>query len=111
MFWAPLALHSLMMGQCGPKHFGGDVLKRYCDSKNVCAFVDLYCNNQIPKFYSLFSTKIHNFVARQLISKEDTFMWLYRGDLKGKTGSELITAQDQALKTKYIAPKILQTNR
>jgi hypothetical protein len=32
-----------------------------------------------------------------------------KGDLKGETGSEIIAAQDQALKTKYIAPKILQT--
>jgi len=31
------------------------------------------------------------------------------GDLKGKTGSEVIAAHDQALKTKYVAPKILQT--
>jgi len=34
---------------------------------------------------------------RQLISKADTFLWLSRGDLKGETESEIITAQDQAL--------------
>ena len=37
------------------------------------------------------------------------FLWLYRGDLKGETESEIIAAQDQALQTKYHATKILQT--
>jgi hypothetical protein len=45
---------------------------------------------------------------RQLISEEDTFLWLLKGDLRGETGSE-ITAQDQALRTKCHATKILQT--
>jgi hypothetical protein len=40
---------------------------------------------------------------RQLISEEDTFLWLSKGDLRGETESE-VTAQDQAL-------KILQTDR
>jgi hypothetical protein len=31
---------------------------------------------------------------RQLISEEDTFIWLSRGDLNGETGSEIIAAQD-----------------
>jgi len=31
---------------------------------------------------------------RQLISEEDTFLWLLRGDLKGETESEIIAAQD-----------------
>ena len=47
--------------------------------------------------------------ARQLISEEDMFLWLQRGDLKGKTESEIIAAGHQALQTKHIAPKILQT--
>jgi hypothetical protein len=34
-----------------------------------------------------------------------------RGDLKGETESEIIAAQDQALQTKYLATKILQTER
>ena len=46
---------------------------------------------------------------RQLISEEDTFLWLSRGDLKGGTESERIAAHDQALQTKYHATKILQT--
>jgi hypothetical protein len=37
---------------------------------------------------------------RQLISEEDTILWLSRGDLKSETASEIITAQDQALHTK-----------
>ena len=45
----------------------------------------------------------------QLISEEDTFLWLSRRDLKGETKSEIIAAQDQALQTKYLATKILQT--
>ena len=46
---------------------------------------------------------------RQLISKYDMFLWLWRGDLKGETESEGIATQDQALQTKYKATKILQT--
>jgi len=42
-------------------------------------------------------------IIRQLISKEDMFLWLSRGNLKGQTTS------DQALQTKYHATKILQT--
>ena len=41
----------------------------------------------------------------QLISQEDTFLWLLRGDLKGETESEIIAAQDQALQTTYHATK------
>jgi hypothetical protein len=32
-------LHGLMMGQWGSKHVAVDVLKHYCDSNDVCAFV------------------------------------------------------------------------
>jgi hypothetical protein len=44
---------------------------------------------------------------RQLISKEDTFLWLSKGDLKAETESEIVAAQDQALNVKYYATKIL----
>ena len=47
-------------------------------------------------------------IDRQLISEEDTFLWLSKGDLKAETESEIVAAQDQALQTKY-APKILNT--
>jgi len=46
---------------------------------------------------------------RQIISEEDTFLWLSRGDLKGHTESEATAAQDQALQAKYHATKLLQT--
>jgi len=36
-------------------------------------------------------------------------LWVLRGDLNGQTGSEIIAAQDQALKTKYHLTVILQT--
>ena len=40
-------------------------------------------------------------IDRQLISEEDTFLWLPKGDLKAETESEIVAAQDQALQTKY----------
>jgi len=46
---------------------------------------------------------------RQLISAEDTFLWLSKGELKTETESEIVAAQDQALNTKYYATKILHT--
>jgi len=46
---------------------------------------------------------------RQLISEEDTFLWLSKGDLNAETESEIVAAQDQALQTKYYATKILNT--
>jgi hypothetical protein len=46
---------------------------------------------------------------RQLISEQDTFLWLSKGDLKVETGSEIVAARDQALQTKYYATKILNT--
>jgi DNA-binding GntR family transcriptional regulator len=46
---------------------------------------------------------------KQLISEEDTFLWLSKGDLKAETESEIVAAQDQALQTKYYATKILHT--
>ena len=48
-------------------------------------------------------------IDRQLISKEDTFLWLSKGDLKAETESEIVAAQDQAIQTKYYATKILST--
>jgi hypothetical protein len=46
---------------------------------------------------------------RQLISAEDTFLWLSKGDLKAETESEIVAAQDRALNTKYYGTKILHT--
>jgi hypothetical protein len=46
---------------------------------------------------------------RQLISEEDTFLWLSKGDLKAETESEIVAAQHQALNTKHYATKILYT--
>ena len=47
--------------------------------------------------------------CQTVISEEDAFLQVLRGDLKGETETEIITAQDQALLTKYHATKILQT--
>ena len=44
-------------------------------------------------------------IDRQLISEEDTFLWLSKGDLKAETESEIVAAQDQSLQTKYYAKK------
>ena len=46
---------------------------------------------------------------RKLISEEDTFIWLSKGDLKAETESEIVAEQDQALNTHYYATKILHT--
>jgi len=48
---------------------------------------------------------------RQLISEEDTFLWLSKEDLKAETESEIVAAQDQAIQTKYYATNILNTDR
>ena len=45
----------------------------------------------------------------QLISEEDMFLWLSKGDLKAETENKIVAAQDQALNTKYYATKILHT--
>jgi hypothetical protein len=50
-------------------------------------------------------------IDKQLISEEDTFLWLSKGDLKAETESEIVVAQDQTLQTKYHATKILQTEK
>ena len=46
-------------------------------------------------------------IDRQLISEEDTFLWLSKGDLKAETESEIVAVRDQAIQTKYYATKIL----
>jgi len=46
-------------------------------------------------------------IDRQLISEEDTFLWLSKGNLKAETESEIVAAQDQTLQTKHYATKIL----
>jgi len=48
-------------------------------------------------------------IDRQLISEEDTLLWLSKRDLKAETENEIVAAQDQALQTKYYATKILNT--
>jgi hypothetical protein len=48
-------------------------------------------------------------IDKQLISEDDKFLWLSKGDLKAETESEVVAAQDQALHTKYHATEILQT--
>jgi hypothetical protein len=48
-------------------------------------------------------------VDKHLISEEDTFLWLSKGDLKAETESEIVAAEDQTLQAKYHATKILQT--
>jgi hypothetical protein len=48
-------------------------------------------------------------IDKQLISEGDTFLWLSKEDLKAETENEIVAAQDQALRTKYHATKILQT--
>jgi hypothetical protein len=44
-------------------------------------------------------------IDRQLISQEETSVWLSRGDLKVETRSEIIAAQEQALQTKHHVTK------
>jgi hypothetical protein len=48
-------------------------------------------------------------MGRQLISEEDVFVWLSKGDLKAENESEIVAAQNQAIQTKYYATKILNT--
>ena len=43
---------------------------------------------------------------RQLISEEDTFLWLSKGDLKAGTESEIVAAQDQAPQKYYTQRRI-----
>ena len=50
-------------------------------------------------------------IDRQLISEEDAFLWLSKGELNAETESKIVATQDQALQTKYYATKILNTER
>jgi hypothetical protein len=50
-----------------------------------------------------------NNMDSQLVSEEDTFLWLSKGDLKAETESKIVAAQDKALNTKYYVTKILHT--
>jgi len=48
-------------------------------------------------------------IDRQLISEEDTFLWLLKGDLKAQNESEIVAGQDRALQTEYYATNVLST--
>ena len=48
-------------------------------------------------------------IDRQLISEEEMFLLLSKGDLKAETESEIVAAQDQALRMKYYATTKLST--
>jgi len=48
-------------------------------------------------------------VDKQLVIEEETLLLLSRGDMKAETERVIIAIQEQALKTKYNATKILQT--
>ena len=48
-------------------------------------------------------------IDRQLISEEDTFLWLSKGDLTAETESEMEATKGQALQRKYYTTKILNT--
>ena len=45
--------------------------------------------------------KVNYNVDRQLLSEEDTLLWLLRRYIKAGTETELIAAQDEALQNKY----------
>jgi hypothetical protein len=49
--------------------------------------------------------------GRKIISEEDTFLWLSKGDLKAEIEIETEAAQDQALHTKYYGKKMLKTEK
>ena len=63
---------------------------------------------KIEKNKAMHGQYIRN-IDRQLISEEDTFLWLLKVDLKAETESEIVAAQDQTLQSKYYATKILNT--
>jgi hypothetical protein len=44
----------------------------------------------------------------QLVDIEQSYCWLKYGDIKGKTESTIVTAQDQAISTNYFKNKILK---
>jgi hypothetical protein len=49
-------------------------------------------------------------IDMQFISQDDTFLWLLRGDLKGKTERKIIAAQDQ-ITNQISSSKILHTEK
>jgi len=44
-------------------------------------------------------------IDRQLISEEDTFLWLSKGELKAETESEIVAAQDRRYKQNIVRHK------
>jgi len=50
-------------------------------------------------------------IDRQLISEEDTFFWLSKGDLKAETESEIMAAQDKTLQTNIMPQNIEHRDR
>jgi hypothetical protein len=59
--------------------------------------------------HKLLSSRFARNIHRQLISEEDTFFWLSKGDLKAETENEIEAAQDQVIQTKCDATKTLNT--
>jgi len=75
-----------------------------CEKRNIS-----YNNNNNNNNNKVMHGQYIRNIDRQLISEEDTFLWLSKGDLKAETESEIVSAQAQALQTKYYATKILNT--
>jgi len=50
-------------------------------------------------------------IDKQLISEEDTFVRLWRGDLKAETENKLIASQDQVLQIKYNGTRIFANRK
>jgi hypothetical protein len=48
-------------------------------------------------------------IDNHLISEEDTFLWLSKGDLKTETESEIVAAQDQVLQKILVDRNIIKT--
>jgi len=55
-----------MMAHSGPKHVGVDVLKHFCNSNEVYAFVDLLFNS----YFGILSKIYHMFTWTQLLQRE-----------------------------------------
>jgi hypothetical protein len=47
-------------------------------------------------------------LEEKLVDKEQSYQWLKLGDIKGKTESTIVAAQDQAISTNYFKRKILK---
>ena len=48
LFYA--AVRSLMLGRWGTKHVAVDMLKTFCDSDELCAFIALYCGKNQSRY-------------------------------------------------------------